>query len=71
MENKLELCRKTLFADSLKKGIDFKGYKVYEPIYNKTFVGGFPKIILVKDKVVRISTAEECFEYMDFKKSKN
>ena len=66
MKEQLEECRKKIFADSLKKAEDWNGYEVYEPIYEEEHIGGFPKIVLVKDGVVRISTAEECFEYIQF-----
>ena len=71
MENKLELCRKKLFASRLKKGIEFKGYEVYEPVYNQPFFGGFSKIVLVKNGEVKLSSIEDYFEYMNFKKSKS
>ncbi|MBE5743145.1 MAG: hypothetical protein E7358_00315 [Clostridiales bacterium] len=70
MKKQLELCRIKLFADSLKKGKSWNGYEVYEPIYKEEYIGGHPKIVLVKDGEVRLSTSEECFAYMEFVKSK-
>lgn len=69
MKKQLEFCSKKLFASSLKKVVDWNGYEVYEPIYEGEYIGGFPKIVLVKDGVVRISTHEECFEYIQFIKN--
>ena len=69
LKNKLELCRKKLMANNLKQGVNFNGYEVYEPVYNEETVGGFPQIVLVKDGEARISTYEECFEYMKFIKN--
>ena len=62
----LELCRISLSADKLKKGKDWNGYKVYEPVYKCEFIGGLPRVVLIKDEDVRISTFEECFKYMEF-----
>ena len=70
MKEQLELCRRKLFADSLKRVEDWKGYEVYEPIYEEDFVGGFPRIVLVKDGIARISTGAECFTYMEFVRKK-
>ena len=70
MKEQLELCRRKLFADSLKKVKDWNGYEVYEPIYKKDFIGGFPRIVLAKDGEVRLSTNDECFAYMEFVKNK-
>ena len=68
MNNKLnmqfETCKKLLSADGLKKGKNWKGAEVYIPVYNKEYVGGFPKIVIVKDNVMRISSSDECFAYM-------
>jgi len=70
MKNKLELCRQNLSADSLRKREDWNGYQVYVPIYKKEIEGGLPRVVLVKDGVVRLSTHEECFSYMDFTRKK-
>lgn len=66
LKTELNLCKKKLFANRLKKGESWNGFEVYQPVYDKNHVGGFPKIVLVKDGVVRISSYEECFEYLRF-----
>lgn len=68
LKEKLEVCRKKLFADGLRKGGEWNGYVVYEPIYDKEYIGGLPHIVLVKDGEARISTHEECFSYIQYKK---
>ena len=70
MKNKLELCRQNLSADSLRKREDWSGYQVYVPVYKKEYEGGLPRVVLAKDGVVRLSTHEECFAYMDFTRKK-
>ena len=55
-----------LHASSVKRGKDWNGYKVFEPIYTKECYIGLPYVILVKDDKARICTDKECFEYMDF-----
>ena len=60
------LMRYELAADSYKKGEDWQGYKVYEPVYKKSVCIGFPLVVLVKDNDVRLSTNEECFQYLEF-----
>ena len=70
MKHQLQQCKNKLFADELIKGENFKGYEVYEPVYKKEYEGGFPKVVLVKEGNARISTPEECFEYLKFIKNK-
>ena len=55
-----------LQADTYKKGKDWNGYTVYEPVYNKPVCIGFPLIVLVKDGEVRLSTDEESIRYLNF-----
>lgn len=55
-----------LNANGVKRGKDYKGYKVFEPVYNKECFIGLPYVILVKDNKARISTAEESLDYLDF-----
>lgn len=44
----------------------WKDYEVYEPVFNGDDVSfvGVPLIILVKDKMIRMSTVEESFEQL-------
>ncbi len=64
----LQLC-----ASSLKKGVPYNDYEVYIPQYpyKKGVVHyiGLPLVILVKDGTARISTPEECRDYLDFELS--
>ena len=60
------LTKVELAAQRCKKGKDWKGYKVYEPVYKKPACIGLPLVVLVKDSEVRLSTREECFQYLDF-----
>ena len=55
-----------IFADSYKRSKDWKGYEVYEPVYNKPIEIGAPLVVLVKGDEVRLSTPEESFEYLKF-----
>ena len=61
-----ELC-----ATKYKKSIPWKGYEVYEPVYNETMYIGLPLVILAKDDEVRISTDEESREYLDYQLKKS
>ena len=56
-------------ADYFKKGKGWNGYTVYIPMYKQEYIAGFPKIILEKDGLCRVSTCEECFEYIKFEKN--
>lgn len=70
MEHLLELCRSKLMADGLKKGEDWQGYEVYLPVYKKPLDIGHPKLVLVKNSVIKISTTKEYFDYQTYLKSK-
>ena len=64
IKKKLEICRKNLSADWLRKGKEWKDYQVYVPVYKQLYEGGLPRVAL--DGEVRLSTHEECFTYMEF-----
>ena len=66
LQEKLFLCRKKLFAKDLIKKDKWNGYTVYEPVYQGEYIGGFPTVVLVKDGNARVSTYEECFEYLNY-----
>ena len=55
-----------LLADSYKRGVDWKGYQVYIPVYNKFITIGLPFVVMVKDGTVRISTGDEATEYLNY-----
>lgn len=65
-EDVLELIE-DLQADEYKQGFDWKGYRVYEPIYKENPCVGPPLVVLEKNNDVRYSSIEECFEYLDYK----
>ena len=55
-----------LNAEEVKRGKDFKSYKVFEPVYKKNVKIGLPYVIFVKDNNARICTDEEALDYLDF-----
>lgn len=61
-----ELC-----ATKYKKSISWKGYEVYEPVYDEPVYIGLPLVILAKGDEVRISTDEESLEYLDYQLKKS
>ena len=65
-----DLIYEELGADDMERGEDWKGYEVYEPIYNEHVTIGYPLVVLVKDKDVRLSTPEESLEYLEYKRKK-
>ena len=64
LKENLKRCCKMLSADSFKKGESWKGFDVYEPIYETEVEIGFPRVILVKGNDARLSSIEDCFLYM-------
>ena len=60
------LMRYELSADSYKKGEDWQGYKVYEPVYKNAPKIGYPLVVLVKDDEVMVSTEDEAFDYLEY-----
>ena len=63
-----ELCEE-LQAVRLKKGHEWEGFDVYEPVYEKFSTTGYPYVVLVKDDEARICTPEESLAYLDYKLS--
>ena len=64
----LEKFKAKLFADTFKKGKLWRGYNVYVPHSKEVRMVGLPVVVLEKDGVYRISTHEECFDYLTFVK---
>ena len=62
---------KEIQADSFVRGIDWRGYAVYVPVYNEEVFVGMPIVVLKKGKVVRFSTPEESLEYLDYELRNN
>lgn len=46
---------------------DWRGYKVFSAIYNskENCCVGLPYIILVKGEEIRLSTPDECFDFLN------
>lgn len=57
-----------LGAHEVKQGKDWKGYKVFKPIYKENPIIGYPYVILAKDNKARICDPEESLEYFDYEK---
>ncbi len=68
-KEKLKVLREKLKADRLKRGKEWNGYTVYEPVYKQETIIGFPKIVLEREGEVRLSTIQECFVYRAYIKS--
>ena len=62
----IEELMEELFADDYKRGEDWNGYEVYEPLYKKPIFLGPPLVVFVKNNDVRMSTPEESFAYLKF-----
>lgn len=59
-----------LIADDYKKGPNWKGYEVYEPIHFKPITIGYPLVVFVKGEDVRLSTPEESLAYLNYTQRK-
>ena len=57
---------RALGANRYKKGVSWKGYEVYKPVYTEFAFRGHPYVVLVKGDRVRLSTPEESIEYLGF-----
>ena len=68
----IEEVMEELFADDYKRGKDWNGYEVYEPLYKKPISLGPPLVVFVKNNEVRMSTPEEVLHTLNlFKVMKN
>lgn len=70
MNDKIKELLNELNADGVKTGVDFKGYKIYEPVYDKPVYIGYPYIIMENDREVRLSTEQESVDYIGYKSHK-
>ena len=59
-------CMEALGADDYRKGKSWKGYEIYIPNYKKIVYSGFPYVVMVKEKEVRLSTEEESLDYLSY-----
>lgn len=66
IEKVVEFARKQGY-DNVKPLEKWKGYDVYEPIFDGEEVSfvGMPLLILVKDDKIRMSTADEALQQID------
>lgn len=63
MENIERFIKDTIYDDYLSLNIEYKGYSVYEPIFNEGMhYIGFPNFILKKNSKIRWTTREEAIE---------
>ena len=69
LDNKITKLLDELMADGQRKGVDWKGYSVIEPVYNRKMYMGYPYVILVKGNEARICEPDEALEYLDHKLS--
>ena len=58
-----------LGAQDFKRGIDWKGNKVFIPVYKGNPTIGLPLVVFEKDGEARISTDEESLEYLSYEQS--
>ena len=68
MNEKIKKLADELGTNEVKQGKDWKGYKVFKPIYKYNPIIGYPYVILVKDNKARICDPEESLEYLDYEK---
>lgn len=55
-----------LGASRYKKAKPWKGYEVYEPVYQERVCIGLPIFVFVKGDEVRLADDEEAMEYLDY-----
>ncbi len=65
-ERKVKRLIRAMAANGYKRGYDWKGYEVYEPVYNKPMIIGGPFVILVSGDNARLAPDDEGREYWDF-----
>ena len=63
---KIEELMEELLADTYKRGFDWNGYEVYEPLYKKEITLGPPLVIFVKNGEAEISSPKDSFKYLKF-----
>lgn len=66
MNEKIKKLADELGTNEVKQGKDWKGYKVFKPIYKGSPKIGYPYVILVKDEEARICDEKESLEYLDY-----
>ena len=66
MEEMIQALIEDLGAKSYKKGVDWKGFKVYIPKYTGNPCIGLPYVVLQKGDEVRLSTPDESLEYLEY-----
>lgn len=68
MNEKIEKIKSELGAKDMKKTYSWKGYDVYEAVYNykNSPAIGYPDYLLVKGDEMRMADIDEVFEYMRY-----
>lgn len=65
---------KELGAKKAKKGVAWKNYEVFIPVYASSVTIGLPLVVFQNGVEARVSSADEALEYLDYelkmKKSK-
>lgn len=69
METKtgVEYVAEQMGAKGVKRGIDYEGMEVYEPIFEDGAKVGYPIVIFVKDNKFRLSSPQESLDYLKYK----
>ena len=62
----IKLAIRALGANRYKKVKPWKGYEVYEPVYQERVCIGLPIFVFVKGDEVRLADDEEAMEYLDY-----
>jgi len=55
-----------LSFDRIERGYNWNGYEVWEEIYEKPAIVGYPTVILVKGNEIRESDPQESLDYLDY-----
>lgn len=54
---------------AMERQPDWRGYEVYEPVYNEKNgegpIIGYPHVVLVKGEAIRLATPDESLERLD------
>ena len=58
----LDFAEKEGIRVKLKRDLDWHGYEIYVSIYKFGTVVGYPYVIMVKNNIIRMSTARESLE---------
>ncbi|MCD8293843.1 MAG: hypothetical protein LUE27_01150 [Clostridia bacterium] len=65
-KRKLKRLMHLIYAKKYKRGYDWKGYEVYEPVYKEDIYIGGPFVFFVSGDNVWLASREEGFDYIDY-----